>query len=180
MLCSSKGLCSIDNAKSDYVYVVVKDRLNSWADGARIVQNLSEMLNLTNYLVDMKIYRFEVSFQVDKNPEDKTAPYVVNIINDDALRNNLNNTMGVIIIEAGLGEREYMPVSEHQRTNEAPSWIERAKQIIFNSTKSKAAIAVILTAAFLLFLFVSMTCCYAFGRKEAKQKRNNHVQRISI
>lgn len=90
---------------TDYAHVILKNSLDSWKEGARIVQALGEMLNLQNYFTHMRVDRHEVSFRVEQNPEKKTALDVAKSINDSRFKNNLSRRLGVLVLRAGVGDK---------------------------------------------------------------------------
>lgn len=89
----------------EFAHVMLKNSLDSWAEGDRIVQALGEMLNLQNYLTHIRVDRQEVSFKVEPNPEKKTAFDVAKSINDSRFKNNLSRRLGVLVMRAGVGDK---------------------------------------------------------------------------
>ncbi|CAO1417843.1 unnamed protein product [Diamesa hyperborea] len=90
---------------TEYAHVILKNPLDNWKDGARIVQALGEMLNLQNYFTHTRVDRHEVSFKVEANPEKKTAADVAKSINDSRFKNNLSRRLGVLVSRAGIGDK---------------------------------------------------------------------------
>ncbi len=90
---------------TEYAHVILKNSLDNWKEGARIVQALGEMLNLQNYFTHTRVDRHEVSFRVEKNPEGKTALDVAKSINDSRFKNNLSRRLGVLVMRAGVGDK---------------------------------------------------------------------------
>jgi receptor-type tyrosine-protein phosphatase N len=90
---------------TEYAHVILKNALDNWKEGARIVQALGEMLNLQNYFTHTRVDRHEVSFRVEKNPEGKTALDVAKSINDSRFKNNLSRRLGVLVMRAGVGDK---------------------------------------------------------------------------
>lgn len=90
---------------SEYAHVILKNLLDDWGEGQRVVQALGEMLNLQNYLTHIRVDRQEVSFKVEANPEKKTAYDVAKSINDGRFKNNLSRRMGVLVLKAGVGDK---------------------------------------------------------------------------
>jgi receptor-type tyrosine-protein phosphatase N len=90
---------------TEYAHVIFRNSLDSWKEGARIVQALGEMLNLQNYITHMRVDRHEVSFRVDPNPEKKTALDVAKSINDSRFKNNLSRRLGILVLHAGVGDK---------------------------------------------------------------------------
>lgn len=89
----------------EYAHVILKNSLDNWKEGARIVQALGEMLNLQNFFTHTRVDRHEVSFRVEKNPEGKTALDVAKSINDSRFKNNLSRRLGVLVMRAGVGDK---------------------------------------------------------------------------
>jgi receptor-type tyrosine-protein phosphatase N len=90
---------------TEYAHVILKNSLDNWKDGARIVQALGEMLNLQNFFTHTRVDRHEVSFRVEANPEKKTALDVAKSINDSRFKNNLSRRLGVLVLRAGVGDK---------------------------------------------------------------------------
>ena len=90
---------------TQYAHVILKNPLDNWKDGARIVQALGEMLNLQSYFTHPRVDRHEVSFRVEPNPEKKTASDVAKSINDSRFKNNLSRRLGVLVSRAGVGDK---------------------------------------------------------------------------
>jgi receptor-type tyrosine-protein phosphatase N len=90
---------------TEYAHVILRNSLDNWKDGARIVQALGEMLNLQNFFTHTRVDRHEVAFRVEPNPEKKTALDVAKSINDSRFKNNLSRRMGVIVLRAGVGDK---------------------------------------------------------------------------
>lgn len=90
---------------TEYAHVILKNSIDDWKDGARIVQALAEMLNLQNFFTHTRVDRHEVSFRVEPNPEKKTALDVAKSINDSRFKNNLSRRLGVLVLRAGVGDK---------------------------------------------------------------------------
>lgn len=90
---------------TEYAHVILKNPIDNWRDGSRIVQALGEMLNLQNYFTHPRVDRHEVSFRVEQNPEKKTASDVAKSINDSRFKNNLSRRLGVLVSRAGVGDK---------------------------------------------------------------------------
>ena len=90
---------------TEYAHVILKNSLDNWKEGARIVAALGEMLNLQNYFTHPRVDRHEVSFRVEPNPEKKTALDVAKSINDSRFKNNLSRRLGVLVLRAGVGDK---------------------------------------------------------------------------
>lgn len=90
---------------TEYAHVILKNSLDNWKDGARIVAALGEMLNLQNFFTHTRVDRHEVSFRVEPNPEKKTALDVAKSINDSRFKNNLSRRLGVLVLRAGVGDK---------------------------------------------------------------------------
>lgn len=90
---------------TEYAHVILRNSIDSWKEGARIVQALGEMLNLQNYFTHMRVDRHEVTFRVEPNPEKKTALDVAKSINDSRFKNNLSRRLGVLVLRAGVGDK---------------------------------------------------------------------------
>jgi receptor-type tyrosine-protein phosphatase N len=90
---------------TEYAHVILKNPLDNWRDGQRIVQALGEMLNLQNSFTHIRVDRYEVSFRVEPNIEKKTALDVAKSINDSRFKNNLSRRLGVLVIRAGVGDK---------------------------------------------------------------------------
>lgn len=90
---------------TEFAHVILKNSLDSWSEGQRIVQALGEMLNLQNYFTHTRVDRHEVSFRVEQNPEKKTALDVAKSINDSRFKNNLSRRLGVLVLRAGVGDK---------------------------------------------------------------------------
>ncbi|KAG5684010.1 hypothetical protein PVAND_013263 [Polypedilum vanderplanki] len=95
----------IISVDTEYVHIILKNPIDNWKDGARIVQALGEMLNLQNFFTHMRVDRHEVSFRVEQNPEKNTALDVAKSINDSRFKNNLSRRLGVLVLRAGVGDK---------------------------------------------------------------------------
>lgn len=90
---------------TDYAHVILRNSIDSWKEGARIVQALAELLNLQNFFTHIRVDRHEVTFRVESNPEKKTALDVAKSINDSRFKNNLQRRLGVLVLRAGVGDK---------------------------------------------------------------------------
>lgn len=129
---------------SEFAHVILKNNLDSWAEGERIVQALGEMLNLQNYLTHTRVDRQEVSFKVEPNPEKKTAYDVAKSINDLRFKNNLSRRMGVLVLRAGVGDKvkDYDTVWKNTRIEAIESMNMKTIMIIMIITSTVLAIAI--------------------------------------
>lgn len=66
---------------------------------------LAELLNMQGYFTHPRVDRHEVSFRVEANPDRKTAADVAKQINDSRFKNNLSRRLGVLVIQAGVGDK---------------------------------------------------------------------------
>ncbi|CRK93061.1 CLUMA_CG006471, isoform A [Clunio marinus] len=89
----------------EFAHVILKNSLDSWQDGQRIVAALEELLNLQNTFTHVRVDRHEVSFKVEPNIDKKTAADVAKSINDSRFKNNLSRRLGVIVKAAGVGDK---------------------------------------------------------------------------
>lgn len=149
---------------SEFAHVILKNNLDSWAEGERIVQALGEMLNLQNYLTHTRVDRQEVSFKVESNPEKKTAYDVAKSINDLRFKNNLSRRMGVLVLRAGVGDKvkDYDTVWKNTRIEAIESMNMKTIMIIMIITSTVLAIAIC------MIVFI----CYKRVMKK-KEKLNN-------
>lgn len=78
--------------------------MDNWNDGTRVVAAIADMLNMKDYLTSIRVDRHEIAFRVEKNPN-KNASEVARTINDLRFRNNLSRRLGVIVVQAGVGNK---------------------------------------------------------------------------
>jgi receptor-type tyrosine-protein phosphatase N len=139
---------SVDN---EFAHVILKNSLDSWSDGERIVQALGEMLNLQNYLTHIRVDRQEVTFKVEQNPERKTAFDVAKAINDGRFKNNLSRRMGVLVMRAGVGDKVKDYENEWKNTKiEALSEDMNMKMIIIVMIIISTALAIVICLGVLI------------------------------
>lgn len=96
---------------TDFAHVRLRQPVDSWREGERIVNILGKFLKMEPYLKRIRVDRHEVSFFVEPNPEKKSAQDVVKVINDNRTRTNLQRRFGILIDFAGVGDKikEYSP-----------------------------------------------------------------------
>lgn len=78
--------------------------MDDWNEGSRVISAIADMLNMKNLLTSIRVDRHEIAFRVENNPN-KTAYDVARAINDGRFRNNLSRRLGVIVVEAGVGNK---------------------------------------------------------------------------
>lgn len=112
---------SIDLAvDSDYVHVILKDPLNHYTDGAKIVQELAEIFDLQNYFTNILINRHELSFRVLLNPKNWTAGDVSKKLNDTRIKALIWRRMNVLVLRAIVGDKieHYRNYYNHDEIND--------------------------------------------------------------
>ncbi|XP_062546897.1 receptor-type tyrosine-protein phosphatase-like N isoform X2 [Armigeres subalbatus] len=135
----------------EYAHVNLKNPIDNWKDGARIVTALAEVLHLQGYFTHPRVDRHEVSFRVESNPEKKTAAEIANQINNDSrVKNNLFRRYGVLVTQAGVGDKTKDNgdgVSSERHVEEGP---DVTHVMAFMFAAGAAAIIVIVITLFLI------------------------------
>ncbi|XP_055838463.1 receptor-type tyrosine-protein phosphatase-like N isoform X2 [Episyrphus balteatus] len=91
---------------TEYAHVFVKNPVDSWSDGVRIVNELANILHMQGFFNYLTVHPHEVSFRVDaNNPEKKTASDIAKAINDARVKNNILRRLGVTVVRAGVGDK---------------------------------------------------------------------------
>lgn len=133
---------------TEYAHVLLKNPIDNWQDGARIVNALAELLNMQSYFTHTRVDRHEVSFRVEPNPEKKTAADVAKQINDSRFKNNLNRRLGVSLIQAGVGDKTKdldAVTTEHlKRAEEGPD-VTHVMAFMFAGAGAAAIIVIVIT-----------------------------------
>ncbi|EDV33379.2 uncharacterized protein Dana_GF21117, isoform A [Drosophila ananassae] len=91
---------------TEYVHVFVKNPIDSWNDGQRIMKELEQILHMQGYFSYLTVQQHEVSFRVNStNPERKTAGDVARTINENrGVKNNIQRRVGFYVLHAGVGD----------------------------------------------------------------------------
>ncbi|CAL7947394.1 unnamed protein product [Xylocopa violacea] len=104
------GPNSYDNVDLDHVYVEFLQPFHTWPEGEHVVKEIGKLLGLTpGSLQDIRVGRAEVTFKVVKNNKNYNATDVVNKI--DYIRGKLEETLGVQVIRAGIGDKIKLPAT---------------------------------------------------------------------
>ncbi|TMW54820.1 hypothetical protein DOY81_000053, partial [Sarcophaga bullata] len=92
---------------TEYAHVFVKNPIDSWSDGVRIMNELANILHMQGYFTYLTVQPHEVSFRVDSNnPERKTATDVARFINENrGVKNNILRRLGFTVVRAGVGDK---------------------------------------------------------------------------
>ncbi|EDW39639.1 GL15097 [Drosophila persimilis] len=92
---------------TEYAHVFVKNPIDSWYDGQRIMNELAQILHMQGYFSYLTVQPHEVSFRVNSdNPERKTAGDVARIINENrGVKNNIQRRVGFYVLHAGVGDK---------------------------------------------------------------------------
>ncbi|XP_030383233.1 uncharacterized protein LOC115630720 isoform X2 [Scaptodrosophila lebanonensis] len=92
---------------TEYAHVFVKNPIDSWYDGQRIMNELAQILHMQGYFSYLTVQPHEVSFRVDSNnPERKTAADVARTINENrGVKNNIQRRVGFYVLHAGVGDK---------------------------------------------------------------------------
>ncbi|XP_055921433.1 receptor-type tyrosine-protein phosphatase N2 [Eupeodes corollae] len=91
---------------TEYAHVFVKNPVDSWSDGVRIVNELANILHMRGFFNYLTVHPHEVSFRVDSNnPEKKNATDIARAINDARVKNNILRRLGVTVVRAGVGDK---------------------------------------------------------------------------
>ncbi|XP_058056576.1 receptor-type tyrosine-protein phosphatase-like N [Anopheles bellator] len=133
---------------TEYAHVILKNPIDNWKDGSRIVAALAELLNMQGYFTHPRVDRHEVSFRVEANPDRKTAADVAKQINDSRFKNNLSRRLGVLVIQAGVGDKtkELDAVSSQRlkRVEDGPN-VTHVMAYMFAGAGAAAAIVITMT-----------------------------------
>ncbi|XP_067623406.1 receptor-type tyrosine-protein phosphatase N2 isoform X2 [Eurosta solidaginis] len=92
---------------TEYAHVFVKNPIDSWNDGVRIMTELANILHMQGYFTYLTVQPHEVSFRVNSNnPEHKTAADIARAINESrGVKNNILRRLGVTVLHAGVGDK---------------------------------------------------------------------------
>lgn len=151
---------------TEYAHVILKNSLDNWKDGARIVQALGEMLNLQNFFTHTRVDRHEVSFRVEPNPEKKTALDVAKSINDSRFKNNLSRRLGVLVLRAGVGDK----VKDYEND------INSTKLEIADGTDMTKIIYLMILLAFILAVALCGVLLLLYRRFAYRKDKLNNLQ----
>lgn len=66
---------------------------------------ISKILNMEKYLTFSRVDRHEISFRVEKNPDNKSAADIARAVTDKKFRNTLYRLFGVSVTDAGVGDK---------------------------------------------------------------------------
>ncbi|XP_055638338.1 receptor-type tyrosine-protein phosphatase-like N isoform X2 [Toxorhynchites rutilus septentrionalis] len=136
---------------TEYAHVILKNPIDNWKDGSRIVTALAELLNMQGYFTHPRVDRHEVSFRVEPNPDKKSAADVAKQINDSRFKNNLSRRLGVLVIQAGVGDKtkelDAVTTERLKRVEEGP---DVTHVMAFMFAAGAAAIIVIVITLFLI------------------------------
>ncbi|XP_076231985.1 tyrosine phosphatase IA-2 [Calliopsis andreniformis] len=101
---------SYNNVDLDHVYVEFQQPFHTWPEGEHVVKEVAKLLGLTpGALKDVRVGRAEVTFKVVKNNKNYNATDVVDKIDD--IRGKLQDTLGVEVIRAGIGDKTKLPAT---------------------------------------------------------------------
>ncbi|XP_032569961.1 receptor-type tyrosine-protein phosphatase N2 isoform X1 [Drosophila sechellia] len=111
---------------TEYVHVFVKNPIDSWNDGQRIMKELEQILHMQGFFSYLTVQQHEVSFRVNSNnPERKTAGDVARTINENrGVKNNIQRRVGFYVLHAGVGD----VIKDLQDPSVSSSRIELAEQ----------------------------------------------------
>ncbi|XP_026471087.1 receptor-type tyrosine-protein phosphatase-like N [Ctenocephalides felis] len=91
---------------TSYAYVTVKDSIKAWRVGARLVQMLTELLELPQgSLSHPRVDSHEVSFLVEEEKAGMNASAIAEKIMSANMINTLKNQYGIIITGSGVGDK---------------------------------------------------------------------------
>ncbi|XP_053692260.1 receptor-type tyrosine-protein phosphatase N2 [Sabethes cyaneus] len=133
---------------TEYAHVILKNPIDNWKDGSRIVTALAELLNMQGYFTHPRVDRHEVSFRVESNPDKKTATDVAKQINDSRFKNNLSRRLGVLVIQAGVGDKtkemDAVTTERLKRVEEGPD-VTHVMAFMFAGAGAAAIIVIVIT-----------------------------------
>ncbi|XP_038111113.1 receptor-type tyrosine-protein phosphatase N2 isoform X1 [Culex quinquefasciatus] len=133
---------------TEYAHVILRNPIDNWKDGSRIVTALAELLNMQGYFTHPRVDRHEVSFRVESNPDKKTAADVAKQINDSRVRNNLSRRFGVVVDSAGVGDKtkdlDAVTTERLKRVEEGPD-VTHVMAFMFAGAGAAAIIVIVIT-----------------------------------
>lgn len=133
---------------TEYAHVNLKNPIDNWKDGARIVTALAEVLHMQGYFTHPRVDRHEVSFRIEANPEKKTAADIAKQINNDGrVKNNLLRRYGVLVTQAGVGDKtkdNTDGVSSERHVEEGPD-VTHVMAFMFAGAGAAAIIVIVIT-----------------------------------
>ncbi|XP_054007884.1 receptor-type tyrosine-protein phosphatase N2 [Hylaeus anthracinus] len=101
---------SYNNVDLDHVYMEFRQPFHTWSEGEHVVTKVGTLLGLSaGTLKDIRVGRAEVTFKVVKNNKNYNATDVVDNIDD--IRGKLQETLGVEVIRAGIGDKAKLPAT---------------------------------------------------------------------
>uniref|UniRef100_A0A336LY98 CSON007850 protein n=1 Tax=Culicoides sonorensis TaxID=179676 RepID=A0A336LY98_CULSO len=134
-----------------YAHVRLKNALDSWKEGERIVSILAKTLQMEPYLTRSRVDRHEVSFFVEANPERKTAQDIARLLNDPRTKASISRRYGIIIETAGVGDKtkqvdSSLVTSERLagRADDAPD-VTHVMAYMFAGAGAAAAVVIVIT-----------------------------------
>nr|XP_012142192.1 PREDICTED: receptor-type tyrosine-protein phosphatase N2 isoform X1 [Megachile rotundata]XP_012142193.1 PREDICTED: receptor-type tyrosine-protein phosphatase N2 isoform X1 [Megachile rotundata] len=147
----SESLKSYNNVDLDHVYMVFQQPIHTWSEGEHVVKEVEKLLELRpGVLKDIRVGRAEVTFKVAKNNKNYNATDVLNNIGH--IRGKLQETLGVVVIRAGIGDKTKLPAT-----------LEVARE----SQMSSGALGAIVVAG-VAFAAVAAAVTLVFARRHAK------------
>ncbi|KAK6631075.1 hypothetical protein RUM43_014171 [Polyplax serrata] len=88
----------------EYAYVVLKNRVNTWQEGSRIVRKMEDILSLRqNTFSNIRVEQNEIRFKVEPNRLNLNASEVVRRI--DMIKDSIQRAIGVEVVSAGVGDQ---------------------------------------------------------------------------
>lgn len=79
--------------------------IDNWGEGLRIFKWIGELLQMNRYLTLSRVDRHEISFRVENNPENRRSEDVARLITDSNFKKNLRRLKGIIVVDAGVGDK---------------------------------------------------------------------------
>lgn len=92
-------------ANISIIFMAILRSIETWDDGKRVVSSIAEILNLQTYLTFSRSDRHEVSFKVEKNPENKSAADVARLMMDKNFVRTMSRLKGLRVQSAGVGDK---------------------------------------------------------------------------
>ncbi|KAL9929600.1 tyrosine phosphatase IA-2 isoform 1-T4 [Glossina fuscipes fuscipes] len=150
---------------TEYAHVFVKNPIDSWSDGVRIINELAHILHMQGYFTYLTVQPHEVSFRVNSNnPERKNATDVARAINENrGVKNNLLRRLGVTVLKAGVGDK----VKRDDESGVSAARIELTDQDP-DVTHVMAYMFAGAGAAAIIVIFVTLTLIKRHDRKRDK------------
>ncbi|EEB18641.1 conserved hypothetical protein [Pediculus humanus corporis] len=94
----------------DYAYVILKNKVNTWQEGSRIVRKVEELLDLPqNTFTNIRVDQNSVKFKIDSNRLNLNASETIKKI--DSMKDSIQRATGIEIVSTKVGNQNHSPTA---------------------------------------------------------------------